>query len=378
MKKTSYILFLCIVLITIAIHFKSSSTKELPCDNENSSYTLNDVKALFPEAAFFSKNSDKSISIKDDNGTKIGLLLCSKDLGINYNGYNGPLPLIIGIDRNQKVNGIILLPNQETRSYLQYIKSRNLLNRWTNQSLDTSLVFINVDAVSGATYSSSAIINTVKGTVSEYLKIKQNQQIRWLSIVRIALTLLLIALALNMLFTKRLKKFYYYFLLIVIAVFGIWFKQMLSIGLLHTWLTKEIPLKSNIELICILLLSVIMSLLGHRKFYCNYLCPMGAVQVLVAKISPFKKRNLNLKFSRLTLRGIYLIFIGMALLLGFTLPLYDMEPFSAFSFSIASIPMLCAGGAIVVLSLFFNRPWCQLCPTGCLLDSVPTITKKKK
>lgn len=100
--------------------------------------------------------------------------------------------------------------------------------------------------------------------------------------------------------------------------------------------------------------------------------------MLASKVSPFKKRSFKLRISVVTLRAIYLTFIWVTLLLGFSLPLFNMEPFVAFSIQVASTLMLVAGAAIVVLSLFFNRPWCQLCPTGCLLDSVPSIKKSKK
>ena len=128
----------------------------------------------------------------------------------------------------------------------------------------------------------------------------------------------------------------------------------------------------------ILSISVVLAIAGHKKYYCTYLCPMGAVQMLVSKASPFKKRNLKLKISVLTLRNIYLTFIWVSLILGFALPLSNLEPFIAFSFKVASWIMLSAGGVIILLSLFFNRPWCQLCPTGCLLDSIPSVKSNRK
>jgi len=181
-----------------------------------------------------------------------------------------------------------------------------------------------------------------------------------------------------MVIQNKLKKGYWFYLLLVFIVPGLWFKQMLSVDLLHNWLTHGIPTRTNIELLVILLLSIAMSVLGYRKYYCNYLCAMGAVQLLAAKISPFKKRSFNLKISVVSLRTLYLTFIWVSLLLGFSLPLTYMEPFMAFSFTVVSVFMLIAGVAIVVLSLFFNRPWCQLCPTGCLLDAVPSIQTKNK
>ena len=62
------------------------------------------------------------------------------------------------------------------------------------------------------------------------------------------------------------------------------------------------------------------------------------------------------------------------LLFGFAPQLNYLEPFMAFSFKIASYGFFIAGGAIVIFSLFFTKPWCSVCATGCLID---TISYKK-
>ncbi len=352
-------------------HYSESEKKPL--------YSVSTLQKILPNTASFKKKHDGSISIKSANGKKLAELLCSADFDVHNVGYAGEIPLMIAFTPEQKISGVYLLENQETPGFINYINKKKLLEKWNGMSIDTTLLSMQVDAVSGATYSSSAIIKTVNETISSFLKIKkETRQIRWLSIVRMALTFILLFLSLNMIFKKKLRKYYWYYLLAVVVVSGVCFKQMLSLGLLHSWLTKGVTIRNNIELITLLLLSVAMSVLGHRKYYCNYLCPMGALQMLVSKVSPFKKRNLRLKVSVVTLRNFFLTFIWLTLLLGFSLPLFNMEPFYAFSFSAASTIMLCAGGLIVVLSLFFNRPWCQLCPTGCLLDAVPPLKTKSK
>jgi polyferredoxin len=120
----------------------------------------------------------------------------------------------------------------------------------------------------------------------------------------------------------------------------------------------------------VFVLALILSFSGKRKFYCNYLCPMGALQELTNQFTPFKKRKLPTRFKDITAREFYLTLIAGALLLGFTPELSYLEPFMFFSFRIVGIGLIIFGLVVVVFSLFFSKPWCSVCPTGCLIDTI--------
>jgi polyferredoxin len=157
---------------------------------------------------------------------------------------------------------------------------------------------------------------------------------------------------------------------LVLLVMGLILNNALSAQLLNGWLKDGFMWRSNWQSAVIFLLALIISFLGKRKFYCNYLCPMGALQELTNRFSPFKKKSLPTKFNGLTVREIYLVLIAGALLLGFKPELSYAEPFMFFSFRVAAIGLIIFGAAVIALSLFFNKPWCAVCPTGCLLDTV--------
>jgi len=338
-------------------------------------YTIADIKKSFPEASSLKLQADNSTLVYNSNGKTIGQVLISEELDAHYQGYAGNVPLLIAINqKNNTVHSTQLLSNNETGEFLDHIEDIKLLNTWNSLKVDTTLLQQSVDAVSGATKTSKAIIQTFEKTIANYLKTEQQgSSISLVRIAQLALLAIILFMSLSMVLGKRYKKLYWYYLALVFLVMGLWLKQMLSIELINNWLSNGLPWQSNWELISILLLSIAMSILGHKKYYCNYLCPMGAMQILVSKISPFKKRNINLKVSALTIRNIYLTFIWTSLILRFVLPLSDMEPFIAFSFKIASWIMLVAGLFIIILSLFFNRPWCRFCPPGCSLDFFSTI-----
>ncbi len=176
---------------------------------------------------------------------------------------------------------------------------RGLLKSWNQLAMDTTSLNKKVDAISGATYSSNAIINSVQTTLGNYLAIKhQGNNISWQTIASLVLTLILLVLSLVMVLKKKFRKFYWYYLIAVVLIFGLWLKQMISLESVHNWLINGLPWQSNIQIIAILILALAIALMRHENYYCNYLCPMGAVQMLVLKVSPFKKITLHLKIAQ--------------------------------------------------------------------------------
>jgi polyferredoxin len=174
-----------------------------------------------------------------------------------------------------------------------------------------------------------------------------------------------------MAYRKGRGRFRTVYLLFVLLIMGLMLNNLLSARLLHGWLLEGFVWRAHWQSIVVFILAIALSIAGKRKFYCNYLCPMGALQELTNKITPFKKRKLPGRFAGISLREMYLTLIAGALLLGFTPELAYMEPFMFFSFNIIGIGMILFGATVVVLSLFFSQPWCTVCPTGCLMDTVP-------
>jgi len=173
-----------------------------------------------------------------------------------------------------------------------------------------------------------------------------------------------------MVYTKGSARYRTLYMFLILIVMGLILNHALSAQLLSGWLKDGFMWRSNWQSALIFLLAFVISFLGKRKFYCNYLCPMGALQELSNRFSPFKTKTFPSRFKGLTVREIYLVLIAGALLLGFTPELSYAEPFMFFSFRVVGIGLILFGMAVILLSLFFNKPWCAVCPTGCLLDTV--------
>lgn len=90
-------------------------------------------------------------------------------LGKDVTGYVGTTPLKVYIKKN-KVVKVEALKNQETPKYMAKVK-KQLLNKWDNMKVADAQKQ-KVDAVTGATFTSDAVIQNVQLALEYYKKHK--------------------------------------------------------------------------------------------------------------------------------------------------------------------------------------------------------------
>ena len=105
----------------------------------------------------------------DDTMTKENgiTVINTTSLGKDVQGYLGATPLKIYIQKN-KVVKIEALKNQETPKYFIKVK-KHLLDKWNGVKVKDAKK-MKVDAVTGATYSSKAVIENVQLGLDYYSK----------------------------------------------------------------------------------------------------------------------------------------------------------------------------------------------------------------
>ena len=86
-------------------------------------------------------------------------------LGKKVTGYVGTTPLKVYIKKN-KVERVEALKNQETPKYFAKVK-KALLNKWDGLKVKDAAA-LQVDAVTGATFSSDAVVENVKLALEYY------------------------------------------------------------------------------------------------------------------------------------------------------------------------------------------------------------------
>lgn len=102
------------------------------------------------------------------------------------------------------------------------------------------------------------------------------------------------------------------------------------------------------------------------RFFCGYLCPVGAVQELVSLV-PGKKFSPRQKVLLMAVRGIvFFVFLFMAL--AFSAALLDyfgIRDFFSLTVTSGSVVFV----LLLVIGIVFYRPFCRLiCPYGALLS----------
>jgi len=85
-------------------------------------------------------------------------------IGKNIEGYQGPTPVKLYIKKD-KVVRVEALPNHETPKY--FARAKAVLKKFEGKSLK-KVSSMKVDAVTGATYSSEALVRNVKKGVKYY------------------------------------------------------------------------------------------------------------------------------------------------------------------------------------------------------------------
>lgn len=128
------------------------------------------------------------------------------------------------------------------------------------------------------------------------------------------------------------------------------------------------------------LVMIVATVLFGRVF-CGWLCPLGALLMLVDKLGRIILKNMAV--ARVIMldtlhpfRYYWLIFLTTVFILGSNW-VFFLTPFALFSHEIVrilqdSVPWLLIG--IIAGTLFFSRVWCSvLCPTGVLLSLIARI-----
>ena len=107
----------------------------------------------------FTTNDDTMIK---ENGVYI---INTTTIGKDIEGYNGPTPLKVYI-KNNKVEKIEFLKNVESPKYYAKVK-KELQDKWNGLKVKNAKT-LQVDAVTGATYSSNAVIQNVQLAIDYY------------------------------------------------------------------------------------------------------------------------------------------------------------------------------------------------------------------
>lgn len=308
---------------------------------------------------------DQAITLLPDST----IIIHTVHLTGTINGYAGEVPLDIHIRKN-KITRIEALPNSETPTFLH--RASQLLPLWEGKTLAEASE-MKVDAITGATFTSTAIINNVDIGLNYYRGITSKPRPEIPLKIWIALAITLAACILP-LFVKN--KIYHNIQLVAnVIILGFWAGQFLDFTLFLKTLSTGISFPIGLSVSLMLIAAFIFPLFGHPQHYCTHICPLGSAQQLMAQICNYKikispKALKTLDWIRKILWAILMLLLWTDTLVTWI----DYEAFQAFQFRSAPPLIIAIAATFILLSAIITRPYCRfICPTGSLLKRSDNI-----
>ena len=128
---------------------------------------VSEIQPYFGDAAKTKAIDTAFYEIKDAKGNMLGTILFSSPYSDGVKGFNGPTPLLIALDAEGHIKNVVLLENQETPRFAQRVVEGGLYDAWNGLTVDEALGK-DVDAVSGATYTSNGVKNSLIARLQAY------------------------------------------------------------------------------------------------------------------------------------------------------------------------------------------------------------------
>jgi len=317
----------------------------------------------------------------DANDKLAGFIFSSADLAPNVQGFGGKINIAIHTDAEGNLLDFHIIRSNETPSYL------DMLTNWLPSLKDHALFgpqpFANVDAVTGATVSSKAVLESLAQSGSSFATqiLGQTAQqrttvaARWLpdsqGVYLVFVFLITLLVIYRGGFRTRL-----FVLGFNVLLGGIFLNAQFSTEQIASLLSLAIPLAVPAG-IFILAIGAPLLAIVFGNIYCGYLCPFGAFQELIGYLMPARfKPSVSIEQMR-TARFIKYVILFVIIIVFFLSRNHDTlaaDPLISFfnsKFLFANPDKFVIVIAVIAFigSLFYSRFWCRyLCPAGAFLS----------
>jgi len=128
---------------------------------------VSDICEYYTEATKTQAIDTAFYEIKDADGALIGTVLFTSPFADDVKGYNGTTPLLIALDAEGHIKNVVLQTNHETPRFAQRVIDGGLYDSWNGLTVEEALGK-QVDAISGATYTSNGVTNSLKLRLEAY------------------------------------------------------------------------------------------------------------------------------------------------------------------------------------------------------------------
>ena len=309
-----------------------------------------------------------------DAGDKLaGYVFSSDDLAPQARGFGGKINLAIHTDTAGNLLDFHIIRSNETPAYLDMLT--NWLASLKGHRLFSDNPFANVDAVTGATVSSKAVLQSLSESGNTFAAQILGQTVqqktttaayRWPD----AQAAYLLAALLLTLFVIYRGGFWSRLFILAsdVLIAGVLLNAQFSTEQIVSLLSLATPFAALTGVFILTIGAPILALL-FGNIYCGYLCPFGALQELIGLLLPARfKPSLSIDYMRKArfVKFAILFVLIAAFFLSRSHDSLAADPLiKAFNFKYHGVFLSVIVAVALIGSLFYSRFWCRyLCPAA--------------
>lgn len=315
-----------------------------------------------------SKAAPQAETIESDGSIRISTASICRDVS----GYSGAVPVEIVV-KDDTVCSVTPLENFETPAFFNRVIKSGIMDKWIGKSVSDARS-MPVDGVTGATYSSNALIANVHGALDYYAdsnlsEMSSNSSADTMTPVG-CISLVVVLMAAIVPFFVRNSKYRVVQQVLNAGILGFWAGTFVDYTMMMGYMSNGLTLSASFVPVVMLAVAFIYPLFGYPGHYCAWVCPLGSLQELASRCNPHYKIRLSprmvkvLSAARMILWGCLML----CLWTGAWVSWIDYELFTGFIVESAAVGVLAVGALFILLSLIIPRPYCRfVCPTGTLM-----------
>ncbi|MFQ6034638.1 MAG: 4Fe-4S binding protein [Sedimentisphaerales bacterium] len=393
LRRLGYILFGIGVSVILCSNLLASAAARLaPSLPQHSAQALAGALSLEQKSTVL-RDSARKISyfhVADANDRLTGYIFSSEELAPEIRGFGGKINLAVYVDPNGVLFEFHIIRSNETPAYLQMLSQwRGLLN---GRHLFEPQPFADVDAVTGATVSSKAILSALKTSGQRFatqilghsVQPQLKEQARWANYMPDVHGLYLIAAFVLALIVTYRGGFWSRLVVLLLTLFvgGIVLNTQYSSEQIVTILSLHVP-AAGLTGAFLFVVGMPLLVMFFGNLYCGYICPFGAAQELLSYVLAERFKHPitleKMRKARFVKYGVLFIFIILFFSCRSRSTLATDPLISFFNLRFWQLSMLFIAAIALISSVFYTRFWCRyLCPAGAFLSLLNNVAILKR
>ncbi|MDX2413550.1 MAG: 4Fe-4S binding protein [Bacteroidales bacterium] len=345
----------------------------------------NNVASILPASCYSEKSDEMQFKVFDkESDILVGYISIEQS-----NGYGGKMDVAILVDTSAHITDIEVIKHRETPSFLKKVEKKGLIKSLIGKKHSDSFSDgEDIVIVSGATYTSDALINSSRKGVRKIasnemnLPVPDDEPVHFsIDIPEIALILLYVIAFFGIYSGFKYKNQLRWITMTGgLIILGFWFAVPLSLAKINSFLLGFWPSWHTELYWYILIFGFVITLIATGKnIYCTWICPVGCIQESLGVIGAAKPRfskkiNNVMKWISRTIA-----WLAIAMALYFRNPVkINYEIFGVSTSLTGATYLFAMTGIFFIASLFIKRPWCRyLCPITPISDFLQLFKPKK-